>query len=85
MRAAIEPAMYSTDIAMELAIGGTPFRDAYRQAAAEITKMKAQQNSINLKRTPEQSLAARISPGAAGNPQNELIQAELDELKGIKK
>ncbi len=33
MRAAIEPGMFATDRAMELAAQGVPFRDAYRQAA----------------------------------------------------
>ncbi|NUR24045.1 argininosuccinate lyase, partial [Frateuria sp.] len=34
MRAAIEPAMYATDVAIEQAAAGVPFRDAYRAAAA---------------------------------------------------
>lgn len=33
MRAAIEPAMYATDVAIEQAAAGVPFRDAYRAAA----------------------------------------------------
>ena len=57
MRAAIEPAMYATDVAIEQAAAGVPFRDAYR-AAAE-TAASAGQG-----RTPESSLAARVSPGA---------------------
>ena len=60
MRAAIEPAMYATDVAVEQATAGVPFREAYRRAAE--TAQAAGQG-----RTPEGSLAARVSPGAAGD------------------
>jgi argininosuccinate lyase len=66
MRAAIEPAMYATDVAIERAQAGTPFRDAYR-AAAEAQDLAA--------RTPEQSLAARVSPGAAADLRLDLLRA----------
>ena len=33
MRAALDPSMYATDLAIDLARDGVPFRDAYRQAA----------------------------------------------------
>ncbi|WP_017462824.1 argininosuccinate lyase [Dyella ginsengisoli] len=67
MRAAIEPAMYATDVAIEQAAAGVPFRDAYR-AAAETAA------SAGKGRTPEGSLAARTSPGAGD-------QLKLDELR----
>jgi len=67
MRAAIEPAMYATDVAIEQAAAGVPFRDAYR-AAAETAA------SAGEGRTPEGSLAARTSPGAGE-------QLRLDELR----
>ncbi|HSN00815.1 MAG TPA: argininosuccinate lyase [Rudaea sp.] len=67
MRAAIDPAMYATDVAIEQAASGVPFREAYR-AAAESTASAAQG------RTPEQSLAARTSPGAHAD-------LRLDELR----
>ncbi|HEX7370402.1 MAG TPA: argininosuccinate lyase [Rhodanobacteraceae bacterium] len=57
MRAAIEPAMYATDVAIEQAAAGVPFRDAYR-VAAEATQF------AGAGRAPEESLAARTSPGA---------------------
>ncbi len=60
MRAAIEPAMYATDVAIEQAAAGVPFRDAYR-AAAE-AGMEAGQG-----RSPERSLAERVSAGAAAD------------------
>ena len=33
MRAALEPSMYATDLAVDMAKDGVPFREAYRQAA----------------------------------------------------
>jgi argininosuccinate lyase len=73
MRAAIEPAMYATDVAIEQAAAGVPFRDAYR-AAAE-TADEAGQG-----RTPEQSLAARTSPGAHADLRIDALRARLDAL-----
>jgi argininosuccinate lyase len=73
MRAAIEPAMYATDVAIEQAVSGVPFREAYRQAA-EVARTETQL------RTPEASLTARTSPGAAADPRLELLQARLDGL-----
>jgi len=67
MRAAIEPAMYATDAAIEQAASGVPFRDAYRAAASDA-------RSAGQGRTPEQSLAARTSPGAHAD-------LRLDELR----
>jgi argininosuccinate lyase len=59
MRAAISADMYATDRAVELAAAGVPFRTAYRQVAEEAGALEA--------RTPEESLAARTSPGATGD------------------
>ena len=68
MRAAIEPAMYATDAAIEQAAAGVPFREAYRVAAE-------QAGASGAGRTPERSLDERRSPGAAADPR-------LDELLG---
>ncbi len=72
MRAAIEPGMYATDCAMELAASGVPFRDAYQQAA------KATLPSFGA--DPEASLQARVSLGAAGNLGLDILQKRLQEL-----
>lgn len=58
MHAALEPGLYATDLAIELAKGGMPFRDAYREAADP-----ARWSS----RDPAASLGERVSPGAAGD------------------
>ncbi len=73
MREAIEPAMYATDAAVEAAARGVPFRDAYRKAAA--TAAQAGEG-----RTPEESLAARVSPGAPGDLRLDVLRGRLDRL-----
>ncbi|MGY3040587.1 argininosuccinate lyase [Rhodanobacter sp. TND4EL1] len=75
MRAAIEPAMYATDVAIEQAAAGVPFRDAYR-AAAETAA------SAGHGRTPESSLAARVSPGAGHDLRLDTLHARLRALDG---
>lgn len=73
MRAAIEPAMYATDVAIEQAAAGVPFRDAYRAAA----NVAANPGSG---RTPEASLAQRVSPGAGLDLRLDALRARLDAL-----
>lgn len=72
MRAAIEPGMFATDCAMELAASGVPFRDAYQQAA------KAALPSYGA--DPEASLRARLSLGAAGNLGLDTLKRRLQEI-----
>jgi argininosuccinate lyase len=67
MRAAIDPGCYATDVAVEQAAAGVPFREAYRAAAAAVGR-------AGDGRTPEGSLAARVSPGGAAD-------LRLDELR----
>ena len=58
MRAALSPECFAADRAVDLTREGVPFREAYRQVAAEIAQLEAGD--------PEKSLAARVSPGAPG-------------------
>ncbi len=74
MRAAIEPSMYATDVAIEQAAAGVPFRDAYR-AAAEAA------SAAGAGRTPESSLEARVSPGAGHDLKLDQVQQRLDALR----
>ena len=69
MRTAIAPALYATDLANELVGGGKSFREAYRQAAAEL-------DSLN-RRAPEDSLKQRISPGACANLLLDTLRSRL--------
>jgi argininosuccinate lyase len=58
MRAAIAPECFATDRAVELALAGVPFREAYRQVATEIAALE--------QGDADASLAARTSAGAPG-------------------
>jgi argininosuccinate lyase len=72
MRAAIEPGMFATDRAIELARDGTPFREAYRTAATDPLPRAGAD--------PEASLAARTSPGGAADLRLDVLRARLDAL-----
>jgi argininosuccinate lyase len=72
MRAALEPSMYATDLAVDLAKQGVPFRDAYRQAADPACWAEGD---------PAASLAARVSPGAAGDLRLETLRERLAALR----
>jgi argininosuccinate lyase len=76
MRDAIEPSMFATDVAVERAAAGVPFREAYRQAA-ESAKTAGEG------RTPESSLAARVSPGAAADLRLDDLRERLRDLAGV--
>ncbi|QSX78024.1 argininosuccinate lyase [Agrilutibacter solisilvae] len=71
MHAAIEPSMFATDLAVDLARQGVPFRDAYRQAA---DPARWQQGDA------ADSLAARTSPGGAGALRLDTLRSRLAEL-----
>lgn len=72
MLTAIESSMYATDIAIEQAVAGVPFREAYQRAAQAA-------QSAGEGRRPEASLAARVSPGAAGDLRLDDLHARLRE------
>lgn len=74
MRAAIEPAMYATDVAIEQAAAGVPFRDAYRAAADAAT-------ASGQGRTPEASLKARTSPGAGNDLMLDVLATRLASME----
>lgn len=69
MRAAISAETFATDAAVELAAAGVPFRSAYRQ-------IKEGPEAAGV-RTPEDSLAQRVSPGAAGDLRLDTIRERL--------
>jgi argininosuccinate lyase len=73
LRQAIEPSMHATDIAIELAATGLPFRDAYRQVADNVAG--SGQRSI------EGSIDARVSTGACGALELERLEQRLAALE----
>ena len=72
MLAAIEPGMFATDCAMELAASGVPFREAYQRAA------KAALPSFGA--DPEASLQARVSLGAGSNLGLDILKKRLLDI-----
>jgi argininosuccinate lyase len=73
LRAAVDSGMYATDVAVEAAIAGVPFREAYQAAAASA-------DTAGRGRTPEGSLAARTSPGGAADLRLDALRARWDAL-----
>src|SRR3546814_11638069 len=72
MRAALDPSMYATDLAVDLARQGMPFRDAYRQAADPERREQG---------APQASLAARVPPGASGGMRLEDLRSRFATLR----
>ena len=72
MRAALDNGMYATDRAIELAVQGVPFRDAYQQAAESPLPASGAD--------PDASLAARVSPGGAAALYLDVLKQRLAEL-----
>jgi argininosuccinate lyase len=72
MAAAITPDLYATDAAVELTAQGVPFRTAYRQVADNLGGLAA--------RVPEDSLAARVSPGATADLMLGVLRERLAAL-----
>lgn len=71
MQAALEPSMYATDLAVDLAVRGMPFRDAYREAADPARW--AQGDAAG-------SLSARVSPGGAAAMRLDVLRQRLANL-----
>lgn len=70
--AAIEPAMYATDKAIELAREGVPFRQAYQQLKDNYQDLA--------QRTPHQALLDRVSAGACGNLKLSELAERLEKV-----
>lgn len=71
MQLAIDPSLYATDLAIDLAREGLPFREAYRQAADPATWTGGD---------PDRSLAARTSPGGAANLRLDLLRERMQRI-----
>ena len=67
--------MYATDLAVDLARQGLPFRDAYVEAAKPERWAEGD---------PAASLAARVSPGGAGGDRLEHLRARWEVLANLR-
>jgi len=61
---------------VDMAVEGTPFRDAYRETARRLDELDAAD--------AESSLAARVSPGACGALNLNVLEARLSKLTRVK-
>ena len=73
MRASITPEMLATDLALDMARDGIPFREAYRAVALKIDDIGTDGVA--------QSLANRVSPGACGQLETGLLESRIEALK----
>jgi argininosuccinate lyase len=71
IQAALEPSMHATDLAIEFAQQGLPFRDAYKKAADP---------ALWDNRNASESLAARVSEGSGANLGLEKLKARLADV-----
>ena len=68
---AITPEMFATDLALEQAAAGIPFRNAYLAAKKKLDQSEAPDASA--------SLSQRVSPGACGDLQLDRIRHRLEQ------
>jgi argininosuccinate lyase len=71
--AAFTPEIFATDRALELAAGGTPFRDAYREVGKNLDKLKGND--------PVDAILKKKSVGATGNLNLGVARAALLALR----
>lgn len=71
MTAAMSADIFATDTAVEMAVEGVPFREAYRRTKQQIDEMEAGD--------PQASLAQRVSPGAHADLQLDVIGERLQK------
>ncbi|MBW2980045.1 argininosuccinate lyase [Candidatus Woesearchaeota archaeon] len=67
------PEVFATDYALEVVLGGTPFRDAYKKVAANIDKLKAMD--------PVKTIKGRKHIGSTGNLGLDKIKNKLNSEK----
>ena len=73
MRESITAEMLATDLAMDKAQQGVPFREAYKTVMAESKDLSRE--------SVAQSIANRVSPGGCGQLETRLLQARLETFR----
>lgn len=76
LRAACAPELFATDEALTRVGQGVPFRDAYKEVASDLGRLRERSNDLDA------GLAARGSYGNTGDLRLDEAQAELDEARG---
>lgn len=77
MEAAITPECFATDRAVELAVSGVPFREAYRRVAEELKAATRPGSMEGSREKAKESLHKRVSPGAPGDLRLDEIASRL--------
>ncbi len=72
LRAGFVPEIYATDRALELTLGGVPFRDAYREVGQHLDQLGT--------RDPVEAISKKTSTGATGNLRLDIPQKALQDL-----
>jgi argininosuccinate lyase len=72
LRAANSPEMFATDVSVDMAREGIPFREAYRKVGARLAELKPEDLDANLQK--------RVSTGASGALELGRLEARLLEL-----
>jgi argininosuccinate lyase len=73
LSAGFRPEIYATHRALELAAGGTPFREAYRQVARNLEALEG--------RDPREAIQRMKHTGAPGNLRLEVPEAQARDLR----
>ncbi|URA09375.1 lyase family protein [Thermospira aquatica] len=77
IKSLLSPGLFATDLVFQAVRKGKPFRDAYREAAKQISKLEVTPDLIR------QSLASRISPGSPLTYDYDAIRAEIRRAEGF--
>lgn len=72
LRAGFVPEIFATDWALEMALKGVPFRDAYREVGQHLDQLRT--------RDPVEAIARKTSSGATGNLRLDIAHADLQRL-----
>lgn len=78
---AIDAGMLATDRAVELSVGGMPFRDAYREVAKELKANEGTADAATLAKGAARSIEERISLGAPGYLAIERLRQRAKDLQ----
>jgi argininosuccinate lyase len=75
MSSAISGELFATDLSVDLALEGVPFREAYRQVGERLDELGPGDTADSLQR--------RVSPGACGDLRLDELRSRLESITGL--
>ena len=72
MREAVSPHTFATDLSVQMALEGKPFREAYREVGRKLGDISAED--------VDKSLRERVSPGACADLMLDELEARLSSI-----